>query len=395
MDEYPFDDLKSNPKSIGLCIITHPFPSEIVGQTILSNFIKVLEPISREIFIITGISSLNNLSHKNNIHVMNVISTKKPLLISIIRYMLTQVRISIGLIRISRKIDVVFLFLGNPTIPVLVAFLLNKKIVTIITGPGSKIAERRLAIYKYDTIAKFVSNISKVLEKISYTLSDCIVVYSKSIIRQSGLEKYRNKILIAPRHFLDFDKFRIKKKFNERANLVGYIGRLSEEKGVMNFVSAIPLILGHYPNTKFFIGGDGLLLNKIKEEMKKNELYDKVTITGGISHDRVPEYLNELKLLVLPSYTEGLPNIVLEAMACGTPVLATPVGGVPDVIEDEETGFILEDNTPETISDRIIKTLNNTKLVDIAKNAEKIIKEEYTYEKAVERYRRVIYEIME
>ena len=395
MDEYPYDDFKSNPKSIGLCIITHPFPSEIVGQTILSNFIKVLEPISREIFIITGISSLNNLSHKNNIHVMNVISTKKPLLISIIRYILSQVRISIGLIRISRKIDVVFLFLSTPIFPVLVASLLNKKIVTITTGSGSKIAERRLAIYKYDIIAKFVSNISKVLEKISYTLSDCIVVYSKSIISQFGLEKYKNKILIAPRHFLDFDKFRIKEKFNERTNLVGYIGRLSEEKGVMNFVSAIPLILKEQREIKFFIGGDGLLLNKIKEKQKKSGSYDKVTITGAIPHGEIPDYLNKLKLLVLPSYTEGLPNIMLEAMACGTPVLATPVGGVPDVIEDEETGFILEDNMPKTISDRITKALKNPKLGDIAKNAEEIIKEGYTYEKAVERYRRVIYEIME
>jgi glycosyltransferase involved in cell wall biosynthesis len=309
--------------------------------------------------------------------------------------MLAQVKISINLIRIYSKIDVVFLFLNTPIFPVLVASLLNKRVIIITTGSGSSIAERRLAIYKYDIIAKFVSNISKVLEKINYTLSDCIVVYSKSIISQLGLEKHRNKILIAPRHFLDFDKFRIKKKFNERANLVGYIGRLSEEKGVMNFVSTIPLILKEWREIKFLIGGDGLLLNKIKEELKKSGSYDKVTITGAIPHGEIPDYLNKLKLLVLPSYTEGLPNIMLEAMACGTPVLATPVGGVPDVIEDEETGFILEDNTPETISDRITKALNNTKLIDIAKNAEEIIKEEYTYEKAVERYRGIIHEIIE
>ena len=73
-----------------------------------------------------------------------------------------------------------------------------------------------------------------------------------------------------------------------------------------------------------------------------------VTLVGWISHDELPSYLNMLKLLVVPSYTEGLPNIVIEAMSCGTPVLATPVGGVPDLIEDGITGFILEDNFPET-----------------------------------------------
>ena len=112
-----------------------------------------------------------------------------------------------------------------------------------------------------------------------------------------------------------------------------------------------------------------------------------------IPHDELPEYLNELKLLVLPSYTEGLPNIMLEAMACGTPVLATPVGAIPDVINDGENGFILESNNPEYIAENAIRALNYPNLDKIVKNARELVEKEITYEGAVERYRKILKEL--
>ena len=102
------------------------------------------------------------------------------------------------------------------------------------------------------------------------------------------------------------------------------------------------------------------------------------------------DYLNELKLLVLPSYTEGLPNIMLEAMACGTPVLATPVGAIPDVIKDGETGFIMENNSPERIAENVIRALNDSNLDIIVKNARELVEKDFTYEAAVERYRKIL-----
>ena len=85
--------------------------------------------------------------------------------------------------------------------------------------------------------------------------------------------------------------------------------------------------------------------------LQEKNLMDLVKTAGWISHDHLPEYLRMLQLLVIPSSTEGLPNIMLEAMACGTPVAATSVGAIPDVIREGETGYILEDNSPECISE--------------------------------------------
>ncbi len=77
-------------------------------------------------------------------------------------------------------------------------------------------------------------------------------------------------------------------------------------------------------------------------------------------------------------------------MACGTPTLATPVGGIPDVIKDGETGFIMEDNSPECIARNVIRALNHPNLEQVAKNARTLVKGEFTYEKAVERYRNIL-----
>ena len=128
--------------------------------------------------------------------------------------------------------------------------------------------------------------------------------------------------------------------------------------------------------------------------MQRNGTYNKVKLTGWISHDELPNYFNEMRLLVLPSYTEGLPGIVLEAMACGTPVLVTPVGGVPDLIRDGGTGFIMEDNSPESIAKNVIRALKHPGLDEISHSARKLIEQEYTYEVMVEKCRHALEELM-
>ena len=95
-------------------------------------------------------------------------------------------------------------------------------------------------------------------------------------------------------------------------------------------------------------------------------------------------------MIVIPSYTETGPLILFEAMACGTPAIATLVGSIPDLIEDGKTGFILENNSSERIAENVIRVLEHPNLDEITKNARNIIEEKYTYEAAVERYRKIL-----
>jgi len=112
----------------------------------------------------------------------------------------------------------------------------------------------------------------------------------------------------------------------------------------------------------------------VKHELRISGLKDKVMFTGWVPHEELPKYLNDIKLYVLPSYSEGLPKATLEAMACGTPVLVTPVGGIPDVIKDGKTGFITEDNSSECIARNIIRALSHPNLDQSARMGQLLLK---------------------
>lgn len=299
----------------------------------------------------------------------------------IIKYLFMQLKVSYILLK-EREADVYIFFLAQSlTLPILTLKLMKRK---VILAMGASFSE--LAKFREDHLLLF----SRIEEKISYKLSNRIILHSPNLIKEWNLEKYKNKILIAHEYFLDFGKFKIKKKFDERDNLVGYIGRLSEEKGVLNFVEAIPEIIKERDHLEFLIGGDGQLRDKISKYLSKNNLTDKVKLTGWISHNKLPDYLNELKLLVIPSYTESGPIIALEAMACGTPILTTLVGHIPNMIRDGESGFIMENNETGRIAENVMRALEYPDPYKIIKNAKELVETEFTYEAAVEGYRKAL-----
>jgi glycosyltransferase involved in cell wall biosynthesis len=160
------------------------------------------------------------------------------------------------------------------------------------------------------------------------------------------------------------------------------------------FIRSLPTIISDQNNDfHVLIGGDGPMRDDIDNYLKKQNLLNRVDITGWISHDILPDYMNRLRLLVIPSYSEGLPNIMLEAMACGTPVLATPVGAIPDIIKDGETGFIMKNNTPECIAENINRVLKDSNLEKIVINAKNFIEKDFTFESAVIRWKTILEDI--
>jgi len=358
-------------KKTEIGVLTFPFNNK-AGQIILKNFLTILVPLSCKMNVITGIfpQALISSDNINLTEIRYEYPTKDPVILKITKYLIMQLRVSFNLLKMFNNAVVIIFFLGASQLllPLLTAKLMGKKTIAVLTQ-------------------KPTSTFEKV---INLRLFGMTIVYSKNLIKEWNLEKYRNKISIAYEHFLDFSKFEIKKKLSERNNLVGYIGRLSKEKGVMNFFEAIPKILEEGDEIKFLIVGEGHLRDEIEKYLEEKNLNDKVKLVGWIPHDKLPNYLNELKLLVLPSYTEGLPNIVLEAMACGTPVLATPVGAIPDVIRDGKTGFIMKNNSPECIAKNVIRALEHPDLERVVESARALVEQEFTYEKIVKRWREIL-----
>lgn len=362
--------------------------ADLATPTVLPSYIKILlGAFPGEISVITSRIPLSDEESLNKrVHIKQLMPESeneegRGFVNRIIRYLLIQLKVSYALAR-ERKADAYIFFLAQSLVlPILILKFMRRKVILAVGASFSDLAGARK-----DRLLLF----PKIEEQISYKVSDRIIIYSENIIKEFKLEKYKSKISIARRHFLDFDKFKIQKQLSERDNLVGYIGRLSREKGILNFIEAISKVLETREDVSFLIGGDGPLRGEVAEYLKRADLNGKVNFVGWIPYDRLPEYLNELKLVVIPSYTETGPLSMVEAMACGTPVLITPVGTAPEIIRDGETGFILKDNSPECIVESIGRALNHPDLEEIVRNAHALVEKEYSYEVLVDRYRRIL-----
>ena len=293
----------------------------------------------------------------------------------------TQFLISYIFIKYSRRSRMWFFFIADTLImPIVTGKILGKKI--FLTVGGSLDMEQNLG-------DKRVGLVLKLFKKINFYLADGIIIYSSTLIKAWHMEKYKNKIYIAHRHFVNFNKFLIIQKYQYRPNIIGYIGRLSIEKGVLNFVQAIPRISEIYPEYQFQIFGNGPQSKEISQYIFDHGLQHKVQLTGWIDHDEVPKILNNLKLFVLPSFSEGLPNIMLESMACGTPVVATAIGAIPDFIEDGKTGFILKNNSAECIQEGIVRAIESGSKESISTNGRNMVESHFTFERELEMFKKI------
>lgn len=153
-------------------------------------------------------------------------------------------------------------------------------------------------------------------------------------LTQAGVPE--SKILYIPANYIDLDIFKPgeeQKKYD-----AVFVGRLEPNKGIKLFLEAVSA-----SNSSALIVGDGSLRKDIEKEINKNNWSDRIKMHGWAkdSHE-VARLLRESKILIMPSYNEGGPRVVLEAMACGVPVLATSVGIIPDVVENNRSGLIID-----------------------------------------------------
>jgi len=143
--------------------------------------------------------------------------------------------------------------------------------------------------------------------------------------------------------------------------VVGFVGDFRPEKGVEYFLEMAKLVNAQRPDVRFLaVGGDSLITNhgwfdKMHRYALEIGVADIVHFTGPRAD--VPDIMRALDLLVVPSLTEGLPRVILEASAVGLPVIATNVGGVPEVIEDERMGVLVPPRDPAALSAAVQRAL--------------------------------------
>lgn len=147
------------------------------------------------------------------------------------------------------------------------------------------------------------------------------------------------------------------------ADTLLFLGRFGARKGIFDLLQAMTIVRARFPHVKLRCGGDGDV-EGVKSRALQLGLSDCVQVLGWVSGTAKQDELARATLYVLPSYAEGLPMGVLEAMASGLPVVATDVGGVPDAIEDGIDGFMVHPGDIEALADRILMLLGNSEVRD-------------------------------
>ncbi|MEW4568939.1 glycosyltransferase family 4 protein [Tautonia sp. JC769] len=175
--------------------------------------------------------------------------------------------------------------------------------------------------------------------------------------------------------------------------IVGAAGRLSPEKGFEIFVEASALVARTDPEARFVLFGGGRLEADLRKRVIANGLADSFVLAGF--RDDFDRYLPYLDILVLPSYTEGLPNVVLEAFAAKVPVVATSVGGTPEAVDDGVNGFLVLPGDPASLANRILELVTNAETRQIMgvagyKRALKV----FAFELQAERYDEIFRKIL-
>lgn len=162
--------------------------------------------------------------------------------------------------------------------------------------------------------------------------------------------------------------------------IVLYAGRLEFRKGVHVLMRAIPIVLSKFRETKFiFIGKDSGMNSYLLRKIKQLGCSDNVSMIEGVSRNRLREFYQNSSICVLPSLWENHPYVCLEAMACGKPVIATNIGGFPEIIQNGFNGILIDPGSPNGLGQAITELIMDNSLCDkLGKNARTTIEERYS-----------------
>ena len=144
--------------------------------------------------------------------------------------------------------------------------------------------------------------------------------------------------------------------FSRKKNILLFLGELGKRKGTFDLLDALVRLKTKFPDVKLLCGGDGDL-ERVAARARTLGISDSVEIMGWVAGDAKRRLLAEATVYVLPSYNEGLPMSLLEALAAGLPVISTPVGGIPDALEDGIEGYLIEPGNIDALSHAIEKLL--------------------------------------
>jgi glycosyltransferase involved in cell wall biosynthesis len=165
----------------------------------------------------------------------------------------------------------------------------------------------------------------------------------------------------------------------EHTRIILSVGRLSREKGHRDLITAASILRENHPDLVFVVLliGDGPERRRLEQQAQALGLCDRVRFTGY--QQNLMTYYTLSDIFVLPSYSEGSPNVLLEAMIAGTPIVASAVGGVPETVEHERSALLVEPGKPAELAQAIARILTDHSLAtSISENASHDVRQRHS-----------------
>ena len=371
-----------------VCVVTHPLGS--AGENATRTLLEILGALTAVSLVTAELDDDSPLRDRYPVVELTEKGAGTSVAVAAGRFLLNQARMCRTVA--GRDEDVV-LFFGATSylLPVVFARFLDK---TVVVEPRGDVPltlrlhwERRLP----DPLARLLAGLVRALERAGFAAAHGVVTYTPSMARQLGVDPEAPDVYPRGARYVDTDRFRPETPYEEREEVVGFVGRLDEEKGIRTLAAVAERLP---PDVTFRFVGDGDLRPWLERELADEIEAGEAELTGWVDHDEVPDRLDDLRLLVMPSdATEGLPTTILEALACGTPVYATPVAGIPDVVRDGETGFLMRETDADAIAEGIEKILEREDLPTVSRNGRELIERTYSFDAAVDRYEAILSEV--
>lgn len=245
--------------------------------------------------------------------------------------------------------------------------------------------------------APYLTSMQKRVQRYACQFADCVLVNADAVkdwlINEEG---YDPSNIVVIRNGVDTARFEgpaeddaIRQEFGFAADapLVVLVSRLTQMKGIEQFLEAAAALKPRYPAARFLIVGETsppnpAYLRELKDLAERLGVADRIVFTGLRSD--VPRLLRSATVAVMPSLNEALSNVLLESMAAGAPVVATRVGGTPEALIDGETGLLVEPGDAGAIADRVARLLDNRELAaQLGGAARALIADKFSVERMV------------
>jgi len=239
----------------------------------------------------------------------------------------------------------------------------------VFTVPFARMAGASIVVASIRDQGDILSPARRRIQRIICRLADCVLVNADAIRQKLIEQAYDSEKIVVIRNGIPRSKFvkarrsaalRRELGVSPEAPLVAVFSRLNRMKGIEYFIDAAPGIAAKVPSARFLVVGDGTIRASLEERASRLGIRERMIFTGF--RNDVPDLLAEVAVSVLPSLSEGTSNTLLESMAAGVPVVATRVGGNPEVIEDGVSGLLVPPSDASGLASAIERLLQNHSL---------------------------------